>query len=141
MNINYDEKSCGVLVFREENGQYLFLTLRYPEGHWDLPKGHVEDSDAGERETAARELLEETGIADIEFVDGFREEISYKYIKKGKPSHKLVVFFLARTKLSDIRLSHEHHDSQWLNYDDALARLTFENARSIVKKSKALLKI
>ena len=78
MGIKFDEKSCGVVLFREEKGEYLFLILHYPGGHWDLPKGHVEEGET-EHETANRELLEETGIADLEFVDGYREEISYQH--------------------------------------------------------------
>ena len=38
-------------------------------------KGHVEDSDMDRKETAARELAEETGIDDIEFVDGLSTEL------------------------------------------------------------------
>ena len=116
MGIKFDEKSCGVVVYREEKGEKIFLVLRYPSGHWDLAKGHVEDGET-EHETAARELLEETGIADVEFVDGYREEISYKHYPKGKLSNKQVIFFLGKTELSDIRLSHEHHDFEWLGYD------------------------
>ena len=37
----YDEKSCGVVLFREKDGITLYLLLHYPSGHWDLPKGHV----------------------------------------------------------------------------------------------------
>ena len=37
------------------------LLLQYPQGHWDLPKGHVEDDDTDRTETMLRELAEETG--------------------------------------------------------------------------------
>ena len=138
MGIKFDEKSCGVVLFREENSERLFLVLHYPGGHWDLPKGHVEE-DETEHETASRELLEETGIADLEFVDGYREEISYQHFPKGKLSNKQVIFFLGKTNLSDIRLSHEHHNFQWLPFEKALAKLTFDNAKNLVKKAKEFL--
>ncbi|MBL4694439.1 NUDIX domain-containing protein [Candidatus Gracilibacteria bacterium] len=142
-HIKYDEKSCGVVLFREKEGQNHFLVLHYPGGHWDLVKGHVE-GDETEQETATRELLEETGIADITYVEGFRQEISYKYynghdFKPAKLSNKQVVFFLGKTELEDIHLSHEHKDFIWLPYDEAVEKLTFENAKNLVRKGKAFL--
>ena len=138
MGIKFDEKSCGVVLFREEKGEYLFLILHYPGGHWDLPKGHVEEGET-EHETANRELLEETGIADLEFVDGYREEISYQHYPKGKLSNKQVVFFLGKTELSDVRLSHEHHNFEWLSYENAISKLTFDNAKNLLIKAKEFL--
>lgn len=134
----YDEKSCGVVLFREENGEKLYLLLHYRGGHWDLPKGHVEEGER-EHETATREVLEETGIADIEFVDGFRAEIDYKHGPEDNLLHKQVVFFLAKTELKDVRLSHEHHDFMWLPYDEAEEKLTYSNAKKVLKKAKEFL--
>lgn len=141
--IKYDEKSCGIVLFREDQGQKHFLVLHYPGGHWDLVKGHVEE-DETEQETATRELLEETGISDLTYVDGFREEISYKYynghnFKPAKLSNKLVVFFLGKTELEEINLSHEHKDFIWLPYEKAVEKLTFDNAKNLVRKAKEFL--
>lgn len=136
--IKFDEKSCGVLLFRVKDGTILYLLLHYPSGHWDLPKGHVEKGES-EHETAARELLEETGIADINFIKGFREEISYEYKRAKKLSNKQVVFFLAKTELEDIKLSHEHKGFKWLPYGPAFNKLTFDNAKNLLKKAKKFL--
>ena len=51
MGIKFDEKSCGFVVYREEKGKIYFLILKYPKGHFDLPKGHVENTEE-EKETA-----------------------------------------------------------------------------------------
>ncbi len=138
MGIKFDEKSCGILLFRVKDGTILYLLLYYPSGHWDLPKGHVEKGES-EHETAARELLEETGIADISFIKGFREEISYEYKRTKKLSNKQVVFFLAKTQLEDIKLSHEHKGFKWLPYGPAFNKLTFDNAKNLLKKAKKFL--
>ena len=55
-------KSCGVLPWREENGQreYLIVFEQFSQC-WSLPKGHMEAGET-EAQTAARELLEETGL-------------------------------------------------------------------------------
>jgi 8-oxo-dGTP pyrophosphatase MutT (NUDIX family) len=132
------EKSCGVVVFREVLPERLYLLLHYEEGHWDFPKGHVE---RGEKEetTAFRELKEETGLSDVELVHGFREQISYRYGRGGKEFRKTVFFFLARTDADKITLSSEHVGFEWLTYEKALARLTFENARGVLGKAQAAL--
>lgn len=135
----YDEKSCGIVVFREHEGKRKFLVLHYPSGHWDFAKGHVEEGES-EKETATRELLEETGIADIIFIDGFREQISYEFKVRGNLISKEVIFFLAKTDLKDIHLSHEHKGSMWLPYEEAFNRATFDNAKNLLKKANEFLK-
>ena len=61
----------GNLMWSGSVNYGTILLLQYPQGHWDLPKGHVEDDDVDKHATAARELAEETGISEIEFVTGF----------------------------------------------------------------------
>ncbi len=138
MGLDYDEKSCGIVVYRQEDDQRLYLVLKYPGGHLDFVKGHVEDNE-NEHQTATRELVEETGIADITYVDGFREPIEYDYYKYGQPSHKLVVFFLAKTETKDVIISHEHHDFYWMPYKKAVEEVTFENAKQLLVKAETLL--
>ena len=71
------EKSCGAVVFKQQkDGSVKYLLLHYEAGHWDFPKGKQEKNEK-EEQTAAREIKEETGIEDIEFVDGFREMVKY----------------------------------------------------------------
>jgi len=135
----FNEKSCGLVVFRKENGENFFLVLKYPGGHYDFPKGHVEPEDESEKATALRELEEETGIKNLRFVEGYREEISYIYNRKNKLSNKQVIFFLGETDEKDVKISDEHLHYYWLPYDDALEKLTFENAKSLLKSAKNLL--
>jgi len=139
MEVNYDEKSCGIVLFRIENGERLYLILHYPGGHFDLPKGHVEDGE-DEHQTASRELEEETGISHVEFIDGYREQISYKFKNKGKPSHKEVIFFLGRTDEENVKISHEHTGYHWLPYGGAFNKVTFDNAKNLLKEAEKILK-
>ncbi len=61
--ISLFRKSCGVLPWREADGEreYLIVFEQFSQC-WSLPKGHME---AGETEvqTALRELFEETGLS------------------------------------------------------------------------------
>ena len=129
------EKSCGAVVFREEGGARLYLVLHYTERHWDLPKGHVEKGET-EEETARREIAEETGIARIEFLPGFRHVVSYTFRRAGKNVPKDVVFFLAKTSEKDVRLSSEHIGFAWLPFQQALEKITYSNAKRMVQKAE-----
>ena len=116
-----------------------YLLLHYEAGHWDFVKGNVEPNE-GEKETVIRELQEETGIADAKFIEGFREKVEYFYRRQGATIHKEVVFFLIETHTEKIELSYEHVGYAWLNYQRALERLTFKNAKDILQKAHGLLK-
>ena len=133
------ERSAGVVVFRTAGaGGRLYLLLDYGR-FWDYPKGHVE---RGEDDAAAalRELAEETGIADAELVRGFAKEIVYFFRDRTKGLiRKEVVFFVAATTTEKVRISHEHSGSAWLSYEDALERLTYANAKQVLRAAEEFL--
>ena len=132
-----EEVSAGIILFNEFD-ERKFLLLKYPSGHWDFVKGKMENGETT-HETALRETKEETGISDVEFLDGFEEEIEYYFRAENQNIHKKVIFFLGKTKTLDIILSHEHLDFIWLNYDNALNKITYDNAKNLLKKSKKFL--
>jgi len=133
-----EETSAGVVLFRKENSKILFLLLHYPSGHWDFVKGKMEKGETT-HQTAIRETLEETGITDIVFLDNFEEWIEYNFQFQGELVHKRVVFFLAETKTKEVSISHEHLDYTWIDYQTAMEKTTFDNAKLILSKSKSLL--
>ena len=132
------EKSCGAVVFKRD-GEVQYLLLHYEAGHWDYVKGQVEPNET-ERETVVRELHEETGITNALFIEGFREEINYFYRRETRTVYKEVIFFLIETKESNVRLSYEHVGYEWLNYEKAMAKLTFPNAKKVLAKAQEFLR-
>ena len=133
-----EETSAGIVLFRKENSKILFLLLHYPSGHWDFVKGKMEKGETT-HQTAIRETREETGIIDIVFLDDFEEWIEYNFQFQGELVHKKVVFFLAETKTKEVSISHEHLDYTWMDYQTAIEKTTFNNAKLILSKSKLLL--
>ncbi len=125
------ETSCGVVLVNIDS----ILLLQYPQGHWDLPKGHVEPTDVNHIATVRRELAEETGITGVNFNQEFVERTAYTYRHKGKKREKEVFWFLAETDSLDVALSHEHRDHLWLDWEQALAQLTHEETRSVVRSA------
>ena len=82
-------KSCGVLPWRENQGQkeYLIVFESFSKC-WSLPKGHMEAGET-EEETALRELQEETGLTATLDLQR-RATIEYPISPFGR---KRVVFF------------------------------------------------
>ena len=138
------EKSAGAMVFRKEGNKIYYLLLHYKAGHWEFPKGHIEKNES-EEDTVKREIAEETGIGDVEIIKGFKEYIKYffrrSYGLKGKARKKaplvfkIVVFYLAKTKIKKVKISFEHQGFKWLPYEQALEQLTFKKAKDILKKA------
>ena len=133
-----EETSAGIIIFRKENSKNLFLLLRYPSGHWDFVKGKME-KDESTHETAVRETKEETGIEDVSFLENFEEWIEYNFQYQGELVQKKVVFFLAETKTKEIEISHEHLDYIWMDYNTAMEKTTFDNARTVLTRAQTLL--
>jgi bis(5'-nucleosidyl)-tetraphosphatase len=125
------KKSSGAVIFNNSIGEKYFLVLLYGGGHWDFPKGGIEEGES-ELEAAKREIREETGIQEVEFVEGFRRIISYTYTSNGDVVVKSVVFFLAMTNSFQVVLSREHKAYAWLRFDDALEQLTFKTAKQVL---------
>lgn len=126
------ETSCGVVLVNLGT----VLLLQYPQGHWDFPKGHVEETDADHFATTRRELCEETGIEDIDFVENFVERSEYSYRHKGKKHTKQVYWYLAETERITVTLSHEHRGHMWLDWDQAEEQLTHDETRKILKNAR-----
>lgn len=135
------ERSAGFVLYRDDPdvaGGRAYLLLDYGR-HWDYPKGHVEPGE-DDYAAAVRELREETGIADPEPVDGFTHPVEY-YFRSGTRGiiHKVVVFFLAKTRTAEVTISHEHVGYAYLPYEAALQRLTYGSARAALRAAEARL--
>ncbi len=135
----YDEVSAGAVLHNmDENFEIKYLILNYSYGHWDFPKGNIEFGET-EIETIKREVMEETGIEDIKLIEGFRQQIFYKYRKKSKLVNKSVIYYLAETNSNKVTLSFEHINFAWLNFNDALEKLSFDNSKRVLKNAKEFL--
>jgi len=138
-------KSVGCILFRENPRRYLLLEAQRINDKlgrhtfWDFPKGTPNNGE-NELQTALRETQEETGIKDIEFIDGFRNGIKYFFKTNGKLINKEVVFYLAKAGSKKVKVSHEHLRCEWLTYEHAMNRLTFRNSKSILESAEKFLK-
>jgi len=147
------EKSVGAIIYRYEDNKKYYLLLHYPGinrkgGHWEFVKGHVE-KDEPEEQTIKREAEEETGITDLKIIPGFKQYMKYFFRagyglkgearKKAPWVFKLVIFYLAKTEIKEIKLSPEHDEFLWLPYEAALKKITYKNSKELFKKAYKIL--
>jgi bis(5'-nucleosidyl)-tetraphosphatase len=146
------ERSAGVIPYqRVENQGFLYLvlhsaTVRNPRAKWEFPKGGME---AGEspRETAAREFQEETGLLNWSFREGFEQDLSYTYVRRGRKIVKIVTYYLAEVHdIVTLARSDEHvedpfgHWHFWGTFDQITRRLYHAKIRQLFAEADAWLR-
>jgi len=138
--MNKKEKSYGViLVLRRDGDEDRFLILNQTDGHWSFPKGHAQERETP-RESAIRELREETGISDIEFT-GLPNIIDrYTFELGGDKYDKTVELFIAFTKEDKVVMQEsEICEYKWATFQEALDTLSFEETKNVLRKAQKYL--
>jgi 8-oxo-dGTP pyrophosphatase MutT (NUDIX family) len=106
---------------------------------WGIPKGHVEEGESA-RETAVREVREETGIrGEIQAELG---DIEYNYAASGSRRRvlKRVHFFLMRAVGGHFADRDAEMDAvRWFPIQGAEAVVTYENERVLVRRARVLI--
>ncbi|MCD7836154.1 MAG: NUDIX hydrolase [Lachnospiraceae bacterium] len=126
--------SCGgVVIFR---GKILVLYKNYKNKYdgWVLPKGTVEQGEEF-RDTALREVLEETGVkASIMKYIGKSE---YSFSVPEDTVAKEVHWYLMMANSYYSRPQHEEYfeDSGYYKYNEAYHLLKFTNEKQILEKA------
>lgn len=130
------ECSCGAIVYRIIHGDVRYLLIKNKRSaNWGFPKGHMERGE-DEKQTAYREILEETGIR-AEFLPDFRYKSEYSI--QGKIEKKVIIF-LATTEDTTTKIQREEIEEYlWLRYDKAMSSLKFPNDKFLLSKANEYL--
>ena len=137
------ERSAGAVIYQDEKKgrEYLLLhhhpiaskrVLKPVNGHWSFAKGHLEKGETT-TDTVRREIKEETGITQLEFIPDFKETIRYFVNYNGEKRLKFVAFFLVKTAQKDVTISFEHQGFAWLAYEDAYKTLSYSSDKKVLK--------
>ena len=116
--------SAGGLVVNRE-GKILLVNQR--GSSWSLPKGHV---DLGEEplDAAIREINEESGISELQFIKTLGAYGRYKIGKntsEDKTEWKVLLFFLFKTKQNELNPKDpQNPQARWVHPDEVEALLT-----------------
>src|SRR3990167_3955727 len=109
-------------IIFDKNKRLLILHRKLNWSGWELPKGGVEENE-NEEEALHREIGEETGLK-VEIVSKLSYEISY--VSDGEVKQKV---FLARCKEGAVKLSGEHDNFVWVDFEKAMKLLTHDNQK------------
>ncbi len=109
---------ASITIVRNQEGKYLFLKRSDQEAYapqkWDFPGGAKDFLESTE-EAAIRECKEESGL-DVKL-----EKLVWHRVSQGglDPSLEFVTFYyLASTESTDVQISNEHCDQQWLTLEE-----------------------
>jgi 8-oxo-dGTP pyrophosphatase MutT (NUDIX family) len=125
----------GIVVF----GNTLLLLKKF-NGDWVLPKGRVE-KDEDIRETALREVLEESGVkGEILRYIGM-VHYTYKNLKGDETVYKTVHWYLMKTNsMESVPQKKEGFvEATFVHIDKATDLVKYEDERKIINKALAFL--
>lgn len=130
----HHEVSCGIIPLQKTAQGWKVLLVQHHSGSWwGFPKGHME---AGEqpKETAQRELLEETGLHLVRWMDHPEIVETYQFHLKGRDIQKKVIYFLAEVD-GPLRIQPEELvAARWVAITQAESLATFEGMKRICRE-------
>jgi len=127
------EQSAGAVVYHlTKDGQirYLLLLPRQKKP-WGFPKGKINPSETPP-EAARREILEEAGIAELDFDPDFCQVVHYAFTRGETTIAKEVTYYLAGVPSYNVRISGEHVAYRWVTIEEGLKLVTFETTRDLL---------
>ena len=128
------ERSAGGVVVRALAGSWHALLIKDPYGKWSLPKGHMEGGESL-RETAVREVEEETGIRP-EVVGPKIDTVDWIFRDGDETIHKYCTFFLMRSRTGEAVPQSEEGITAcvWFPVRDAAFRVAYADTREVVMR-------
>jgi len=132
------EHSYGVIPLRMQDGQWEVLLVHHLAGHWGFPKGHKEEGETP-RQTAERELFEETGLNIVRIFSPQPLMESYTYQREGHSVDKEVHYFVAEVEGTISAQAEELHEVCWYSWQPAEQTLTYQEGRTLLERAATLL--
>ena len=134
------ETSCGAVVFTDIGNERRFVIVRGKKGFYGFPKGHMEAGET-EKETALREIQEETGLH-VQIIDGFRTEDEHPLIREGKPDAiKKIIYFAAAYEAQEPQPQEsEITEIRLLTFSEAMEAFQFDSSKRILNEAADFLR-
>lgn len=127
-----------ILILRAEN-KFLILEREGAKGDWTFPKGHIEKGETP-KETALRELEEETGIKEIEITDFPLIHEEYEIIVEGEKRIKMNDYFIGFVDKDEITIEKSEIQSyKWVTYEEAYNTFAYSTRKVSISKAQEYL--
>lgn len=137
--------SYGVIpVRRNKGGEWEVFVIhqfsgRVGNAYWTFPKGHVE-GDENPKETATREVLEETGLRVESFLSDQLFTSEYTFVVRDTTIEKTAAYFVATVSTNEAVLQVEEvQAARWVSLPDAEELLDFPASRTLLQEAGVFL--
>jgi len=128
-------KSCGAIIYYEDNPRLYLIVYKKDKDYWGYPKGTPEGNET-EEQTSLREIKEEVGL-DVELINGYRKQISYF---AGKDLRSTMILFLAKSEKKEVYIEQEEiSEYKWLSYDKAIKLLSHKTSKKALEEAEIFL--
>lgn len=134
------ESSYGVIpIYKNKQGDYEVLLVQIKAGTRWFPKGQVERGETP-KQTAQRELFEETGLSVVErYTEKVFDEF-YICTREHQKIDKHVGYFLGRVATKKIALQNKELDAfARVSFQYAQEKLSFPEIKEVVAKAQKIL--
>ncbi|HSW78859.1 MAG TPA: NUDIX domain-containing protein [Candidatus Babeliales bacterium] len=127
------EPTAGGIVYRKNSsGNVELLLIQDSKGRWTIPKGHIEEGETP-RQTAEREIGEETGLKDVTVQD-WLGKINFRY-RRGDSLVLITqeIFLIkAEGKTNNIKAEDWMKSIGWLPANEALDKIEYEDIGKLI---------
>jgi len=109
-----DESAGGVVI---SDNSAIALVMSTHSKSWLFPKGHIDSNETYE-EAARREIMEETGIKDLDYLDNLGDFTRPRYTFNGKTiDERTIHMFLFMTPTHEaLTPTMEIEEARWVPY-------------------------
>lgn len=136
--IREKDASFGIIPLQKMDGRWQVFIVQSITGHWGFPKGHPNNSYETARQTAERELREETGFTLTSYFQVEPFSFSYECRSHGRYVDKTVTLFLAQVTGNIHPCPIEIAESIWIDLADVEAKVVFDPIQPVLKKLKKI---
>lgn len=128
------EPTAGGIVFRrnKKSGDVEILLIQDAKDRWTIPKGHIEEGETA-KETAGREIGEETGLTDIT-VMSWLGKIHFRYRRQQSLVLMTTQIYLVHAHANSHKLKKEEwmNGIGWFNVHEALDMIEYEDIGKLI---------
>ena len=145
--MSQQDQSYGVVPLYKDGAEWKVLLIEQisyrgvADKFWTFPKGHAEAGETAEM-AAVRELVEETGISNIELEQTETFVMTYTFVHEGTTIQKTVYFYIGYCADQAVGIANPNEIAalRWCNFGEAEQLLSHDNARQLLEEVQVFLR-